>query len=178
MGLKELLAEIGKQVNQECLSKSYSGDGCRVYLTGVPSPRVIVNLECEFQQRKLSTKRCDYVLFYADAALNSLAVVLIELKSGTFKTSTVADQLKGAADFVKTEVFEELSAVANSALRTLKITCIPILFHGKGIDRFQLSELERTKVDFLNQNTGIKRSKCGQAKNLTSVLKTHFDFAR
>ena len=178
MGLKELLAEIGKQVNQECLSKSCNGDGCRVYLTGVPSPRVIVNLECEFEQRKLSMKRCDYVLFYADATQNSLAVVLIELKSGTFKTSTVTNQLKGVADFVKTEVFEKLSEVANSALRKLKITCIPILFHGKGIDRFQLSELERAKVDFLNQNAGIKRSKCGQARNLALVLTKDFDFAR
>ncbi len=145
MGLKELLAEIGKQVNQECLSKSCSGDGCRVYLTGVPSPRVIVNLECEFEQRKLSTKRCDYVLFYADATQNSLAVVLIELKSGTFKTSTVADQLKGAADFVKIEVFEKLSKVANSALRTLKITCIPILFHGKGLTGLNFTNLNVPK---------------------------------
>ena len=51
MGLKELLAEIGKQVNEECLSKSCRGDGGRVYLTGTPSTRIIVNLECEFEQQ-------------------------------------------------------------------------------------------------------------------------------
>ena len=66
MGLKELLEEIRKQMNQTCISRSCRGNGCRVYLTGVPSDRIIVNLECEFEQRKISTKRCDYVIFYAD----------------------------------------------------------------------------------------------------------------
>lgn len=67
MGVKELLTEISKQVNQKCISRNCSGDGCRVYLTGVPSPRVIVNLECEFEQRNINTKRCDYILFYVDS---------------------------------------------------------------------------------------------------------------
>ena len=170
MGLKELLAEIGKQINEECISKSCSGDGCRVYLTGTPSDRVIVNLECEFEQRKIDTKRCDYVLFCGNASQSNLIVALIELKSGTFKTPAVADQLQKGADFVA-EMFGKLPEKVNEALNTLEITCIPVLFHGKGIDRFQLRELERAKVRFLSRNTAIKRNKCGQAKNLASVLR-------
>ena len=170
MGLKELLAEIGKQVDQECISKSCSGDGCRVYLTGTPSDRVVVNLECEFARRKINTKRCDYILFCGNASQNDLVVVLIELKSGTFKTSTVTDQLQGGADFVA-EMFGKLPKAANAALSTLEITCVPALFHGKRIDRFELRELERAKIRFRSQNTAIKRSKCGQAKNLASVLR-------
>lgn len=170
MGLKELLAEIGKQVHEECISKSCSGDGCRVYLTDAPRNRVIINLECEFEQRKINTKRCDCVLFYEDTLQNSLVLVLIELKSGTFKTPTVTDQLQGAADFV-TEMFGKLPKAANAVLSTLEITCVPVLFHGKGIDRFQLRELERAKIRFLSQNSAIKRNKCGQAKNLASVLR-------
>ena len=170
MGLKELLTEIGKQVNEECLSKSCRGDGCRVYLTGTPSDRVIVNLECEFEQRKIDTKRCDYVLFCGNTSQSNLVVVLIELKSGTFKTPTVTDQLQRGADFV-TEMFGKLPKEANAALSTLEITCVPALFHGKRIDRFELRELERAKVRFLSRNTAIKRSKCGQAKNLASVLR-------
>ena len=170
MGLKELLAEIGKQINEECISKSCSGDGCRVYLTGTPSARVIVNLECEFEQRKIDTKRCDYVLFCGNASQSNLIVALIELKSGTFKTPAVADQLQKGADFVA-EMFGKLPEKVNEALNTLEITCIPVLFHGKGIDRFQLRELERAKVRFLSRNTAIKRNKCGQAKNLASVLR-------
>ncbi|MCY3741409.1 MAG: hypothetical protein OXH00_10350 [Candidatus Poribacteria bacterium] len=169
MGLKELLTEIEKQVHEECISKSCSGDGCRVYLTGTPSDRVIVNLECEFEQRKISTKRCDYVLFCGDASRGNLVVVLIELKSGTFKTSTVADQLQSGANFVS-EMFGKLPKEANAALNTLEITCVPTLFHGKRIDRFELRELERSKIRFRSRNTAIKRSKGGQAKNLASVL--------
>ena len=170
MGLKELLAEIGKQINEECISKSCSGDGCRVYLTGTPSDRVIVNLECEFEQRKIDTKRCDYVLFCGNASQSNLIVALIELKSGTFKTPAVADQLQKGADFVA-EMFGKLPEKVNEALNTLEITCIPVLFHGKGIDRFQLRELERAKVRFRSQNTAIKRRKCGEAKNLALVLR-------
>ena len=170
MGLKELLAKIEKQANDECLSRHCSGNGCRVYLTDAPRNRVIVNLECEFEQRKINTKRCDYVLFYEDTLQNSLVVVLIELKSGTFKTPTVTDQLQGAADFV-TEMFGKLPKEANAALSTLEITCVPVLFHGKGIDKFQLRELERAKIRFRSRSTAIKRSKCGQAENLASVLR-------
>ena len=170
MGLTELLTEIEKQVHEECISKSCSGDGCRVYLTGTSSNRVIVDLECEFDRRKTNTKRCDYILFCGNASQSNLVVALIELKSGTFKSPEVADQLQGGADFV-TEMFGKLPVRVNAALNTLEITCVPMLFHGKGIDRFQLRELERAKIRFLSQNTAIKRSKCGQAKNLASVLR-------
>ena len=170
MGIKELLTEIGKQVHEECLSKSCKDKGCRVYLTGTPSDRVIVNLECEFKQRKIDTKRCDYVIFCGDASQSNLVVVLIELKSGTFKTPIVTDQLQGAADFV-TEMFGKLPKEANAALSTLEITCVPALFHGKRIDRFELRELERAKIRFDSQKTAIKRRKCGEPKNLALVLK-------
>ena len=170
MGLKELLTEIERQVNDECLSTTCSGDGCRVYLTDVPTDRVIVNLECEFEQRKMRTKRCDYIIFCGDTSQNDLVVVLIELKSGGFKTSAVTDQLQGAADFV-TQVFGRLPKETHSVLSTLDIICIPTLFHGSGIGRFQLRELERAKVYFRSKNTAIQRRKCSEPRNLASVLK-------
>ena len=170
MGLKELLAEIGKQINEGCISKSCSGYGCRVYLTGTPSDRVIVNLECEFERRKISTKRCDYILFCGNASQKNLIVVLVELKSGTFKAPRVIDQLQGGANFV-TEMFGKLPKKANAALSTLEITCVPALFHGKRIDRFELRELELAKIRFLSQNPTIKRRKCREAKNLALILK-------
>lgn len=168
MGLKELFTEIRKQVNEECLSNSCSGDGCRVYLTDVPPGRVIVNLECEFESRKSNKQRCDYILFYNDKK-NKLVVVLIELKSGGFKALDVANQLQGGADFV-TEVFEKLPQPAAIALHSFKVTCIPVLFHGRGIDKSQRYKLERAKVNFRGETMGIKKNKCGQPRNLASVL--------
>ena len=170
MGLKELLAEIEKQINQACISTSCSGAGCRVHLTDVPSNKVIINLECEFERRSISTKRCDYILFCGDETRNRLTVVLIELKSGTFKALPVVDQLQGAADFVA-KIFAELPALATGALQSLEIRCIPVLFHGKGIDKSQRYKLERAKVRFHHQITAIQKGKCGQARNLASVLK-------
>ena len=152
MGLKELLAEIKQQVTQECISGSCSGDGCRVYLTEVPSDRVIINLECEFERRKIDTKRCDYIIFCEDDTQNGLSVILIELKSGTFKALPVVDQLQGAADFVA-EIFAELPTSATVALQSLEIRCVPILFHGKGIDKSQRYKLERAKIRFRSQKS-------------------------
>lgn len=169
MGLKELLVEIEKQVNQECINTSCSGAGCRVYLTDVPSDRVIIDLECEFERRSIDTRRCDYIILYGDDTQNRLAVVLIELKSGTFKALPVVDQLQGGADFVA-EVFSELSAPAMVALQSLEIRCIPVLFHGKGIDKSQRYKLERAKVRFRRQTAAIQKGKCGQGRNLASVL--------
>ena len=170
MGLNELLTEIEKLVNSDCISSSCSGDGCRVYLTDVPSDRIIINLECEFERRSIDTKRCDYIIFCGDAPQNRLTVVLIELKSGTFKTLPVVDQLQGGADFV-TEVFAELPTSAMVALQALEIRCIPVLFYGKGIDKSQRYKLERAKVRFRQQSPiGIQKAKCGQARNLASVL--------
>ena len=170
MGFKELLTEIGKQVNDECLSKSCKDQGCRVYLTDTPTDRIIVNLECEFKRRKKRTKRCDYIIFCGKTPYTNLLVILIELKGGGFKTPEITAQLQKGADFV-TEIFEELPEEVKSVLSTIEITCVPVLFHGKGIDRFQLRELERAKVRFSNQKPTIKRCKCSEPKNLSLVLK-------
>ncbi len=169
MGLKELLAEIEKQINQECINTSCSGAGCRVYLTDVPPDRVIIDLECEFERRSIDTKRCDYIIFCGDDTQSRLAVVLIELKSGTFKAPPVVEQLQGGADFVA-EVFAELSAPAMVTLQSLEIRCIPVLFHGKGIDKSQRYKLERAKVHFHRQTAAIQKGKCGQAGNLAAIL--------
>lgn len=168
MGLKELLAEIKKQVNQECISNSCSGDGCRVYLTDVSFERVIINLECEFESRKSNKQRCDYILFYSDRS-DKRVVVLIELKSGRFKALDVADQLQGGADFVA-DIFGKLPESLTIASQALEIVCLPVLFYGKGIDKSQRYKLERAKVRFRRQTVPIKKNKCGQARNLASVL--------
>lgn len=175
MAVQKLLTEIGNQVNQDCLSRKCSGDSCRVYLTGVPTPRVIVDLECEFEQRKINTKRCDYAIFFINVRQSSLEIILIELKSGTFKTPAIIDQLQNGVDFVNA-LLEKLREMPNTSLDEFEIKCIPVLFHGKGIDRFQLLQLERAGVRFQNRNIKIRRSKCGEAKNLALVLKKYFDF--
>ena len=130
--------------------------------------RVIVNLECEFESRKSSKQRCDYILFFKDNE-NKLVVVLIELKSGTFKALDVANQLQGGVDFV-TEVFGRLPKPAAVALRSLAVTCIPVLFHGRGVDKSQRYKLERAKIRLRRQTASIQKGKCGQARNLASVL--------
>ena len=49
--MNKTLTGIGNKVGEENLSQSCSGDGCRVYMTDVPSPRVIVDMEGVFKSR-------------------------------------------------------------------------------------------------------------------------------
>ena len=62
--MNKMLTGIGNKVGEENLSQSCSGDGCRVYMTDVPSSRVIVDMERVFRSRRLTGKRCDFVLFF------------------------------------------------------------------------------------------------------------------
>ncbi len=159
MIMSDVLSEIRKRVGEENLINSCSGRGCRVDMTGVPPERIVVDVDTAFPAHRSTGKRCDRILFYEDAAKNRLVVVLIELKSGTFKATNVFEQLQESIDFL-------LDFVPQSA----EITCIPVLFHGKGISKLQLKDINKTPVRFRNQKFPIRLNKCGAPKNLANVL--------
>ena len=159
MQLSKVLGEIRERVGVENLTHSCSGRGCRVDMTDIPGDRVVVDVDLAFKAHRRSGKRCDRILFYVNSEENHLVAVLIELKSGTFKATDVSEQLRGTAGFV-------------SALvpRNLKTTCIPVVFHGKGIHPAQRPRLKHLTVRFRDQESVIRLNKCGAPKNLAHVL--------
>lgn len=159
MQLSKVLDEIRERMGIENLTDSCSDRGCRVDMTDVPRDRIVVDVDMAFKAHQRTGKRCDRILFYIDTTENRLVVVLIELKSGTFKVTDVAQQLQGSANFVSSLV-----------PRNLKATCIPVVFHGKGIHAAQRSRFRGTKVHFRNKEFVVRRNKCSAPKNLANVL--------
>ena len=159
--MNKTLTSIGKKVGEVNLSRSCSRDGCRVYMTGVPSSRVIVDVERVFASRGMAGRRCDFVLFLQTAG-DVLVVVPVELKSGDADTSQVAEQLQAGAEFA-----------AGIVSNTLAPTFRPILFHGRGLHRKQLSELNRAKVRIQGVDFSIKIARCGRKCNLARALSPH-----
>ena len=157
--MSEVLSEIREQVGRDNLINSCSGHGCRVDMTGVPHERIVVNVDTAFPANQSAGKRCDRILIYEDTAKNRLVVVFIELKRGTFKATDVFEQLQGSVS-----LFSDLIP------QTLETTCIPILFHGKGVSKLQLKDINRTPVRFRNQRFPIRLKRCGAPKNLVDVL--------
>ena len=157
--MSDMLNEIRTRVGEENLTNSCSGRNCRVDLTDIPGNRVVVDVDLAFAAHARSGKHCDRILFYEHTPQNSLVVVLIEHKGGTFDSATnVAEQLQGGANFVKSFI--------SAGTKTI---CIPILFHGGGSHKVQRDKIKRLKVG-LTQKQPISLSKCGAPKNLANVL--------
>lgn len=157
--MSEVLSEIRERVGKDNLINSCSGRGCRVDMIGVPRERIVVNVDTAFPANQSAGKRCDRILIYGDTAKNRLVVAFIELKSGTFKATDVFEQLQGS-----------VGLVSDLIPQVLETTCIPILFHGKGVSKLQLKDINRTPVRFRNQRFPIRLKRCGMPKNLADVL--------
>ena len=163
--MNKALADIRTTVGEENLSRSCSGDGCRVYMTDVPSSRVIVDVERVFQSRGLAGKRCDFVLFL-QTARNALVIVPVELKSGHADTSQVAGQLQAGAEFAASIVRSVVSKPPAPIFR-------PVLFHGKKLHPKERNDLNRAKVRIQGVDLSIKTAHCGRPRNLAQALPPH-----
>ena len=157
--MSDVLNAIRTRIGEENLTKSCSGRNCRVDMTDIPSDRVVIDVDLAFEAHTSTGKHCDRILFYENIAQNSLVVVLIEHKGGTFDSATdIAQQLQGGANFAKSFIPADINTI-----------CIPILFHGGGIHRAQRDKLKRLKVG-LTQKQPIHLDKCGAPRNLANVL--------
>ncbi len=155
----EILSQIRKLIGEENLINSCSGSGCRVYLTDMPSERLIVDVDSVFDAHGHKGKRCDRFVLYCKPKDGILIVVLIELKSGDFKAREVFQQLQSSADFISGIIPEDWIT-----------ECIPILFYGKMPHKAQNIDLRKFEIHFRNKNKPIRRNKCGAPKNLVEVL--------
>ena len=161
MTMSNVFSRIRAQAGTENLSESCSRDGCRVYMTNVPSPRIVVDVDRASQAHGISGKRCDYILFFTSATRDTLVIVPMELKSGGFNASTASEQLQRGTELA--ERFTRNRIAVGSV-------CHPILFHGKRIHEKARKALNRAKVQFRGRQLTIKTARCGQPGNLANVL--------
>ena len=161
MATNKILGRIRTQVGTESLSGSCSRDGCRVYMTDVLSPRIVVDVDRASQVHEITGKRCDFILFFLGVAKDTLVMVPMELKSGGIDASTVSEQLQRGVEFAERFTPNRIE---------VGTVCHPVLFHGKSIHEKARKALNRAKVRFRGQQLTIKTARCGQPRNLANVL--------
>ena len=161
LNLSKGLTDIQKQASPDSLTKSCSGEGCRVYLTDIPRQKVVINVEKEFDARGDNRKRCDRLLFYENKTI--FVAVPIELKGrGKGDESDVLEQLKSGLEFAATLV------------PNLKETVyVPIVFTKSGIrSRSPKRQNRELKVKFKGKTLTVLTRRCGRKKNLANLLST------
>lgn len=90
----------------------------------VPSERVVVNLEHEFDVRGRTEKRCDRLLFFIHPAESNLVAAAIELKRGRAVESDVIEKTENSLKFI--------AQIAPVSIRA-QIIYTPVLFEGRGV---------------------------------------------
>lgn len=153
--LEDIVTQIGAAhliVNRNALTR----ENCRADLTGLPTDRVIVDMDAVFPSGRHGQKQCDYVLFFLNTSEDTCFAVPIELKRGTIKGARA--QLQQGADFA-----------ARYVPRRCKTICVPILFH-KGLSTFAHRALQKGKVRFRGANMTVETTRCNANRNLSAVL--------
>ena len=132
-------------------------------MTGMPSERVIVNLEHEFDLRKKTEKRCDRLLFFIHPAKNNLVAASIELKSGKAVESDVIEKLENSLNFTAP------NRTSFNACHKLPIS----LFYstGRGIKWTNPKGTKQPEVSVHGRAfANTDRGRCGRPRNLAGVL--------
>ena len=153
--LENIVTQIGAAhliVNRNALTR----ENCRADLTGLPTDRVVVDMDAVFPSGQHGQKQCDYVVFFLNTSEDTCFAVPIELKRGTIKGARA--QLQQGADFA-----------ARYVPRGYKTICVPILFH-KGLSTFAHRALQKRKVRFRGAKMTVETTRCDVNKNLAAVL--------
>ena len=130
-------------------------------MAGIPSERVVVNLEHEFDVRKRTEKRCDRLLFFIHPAESNLVAASIELKSGKAVESDVIEKTENSLKFV--------ARIAPVSIRA-QIIYTPILFEGRGVKWTNPKGIKQLKVFVHGKRLQILTGRCGRPQNLSGVL--------
>ena len=161
--LSKGLTHIQGQVSPNSITDECGGEKCKVYRTGLPRKRVVINVEKEFDARRDSRKRCDRLLFYRNAGKNTFVAVPIELKSGKADESDVREKLENSLKLAST--------VAPDRKESGETVYVPVLFHGRGINWTNPKRRQQFfKVNFQGKPLRILIGRCGRKRNLAELL--------
>lgn len=161
MNQSRVLSEFRARFNESSLIDSCSGEGCNVDMAEVPSERVVVNLEHEFDLRERTEKRCDRLLFFIHPAENNLVAASIELKRGKAVESDVIEKTENSLRFI--------TQIAPVSIRS-QIIYRPVLFEGRGVKWTNPKGARQLKVSVHGRRLQILTGRCGRPRNLAGAL--------
>lgn len=147
--MSEVVKSVSALVCNACLVTRCRKRGCTVSMKGVPVAHVAIDLDCDALGLGQDGKLCDYLFVGEDK--DTAWVAPIELKSGAFSGRQAAVQLQGGAD------------VADTLVPTLSsFRFVPVLAHGKRVDRRTLKALRSSKVKLRSQTRQPLLIRCGE----------------
>ena len=163
LNLNKGLADIRGKVRQESLTNTNacSEAGCTAHLDGMPTRRVVINVEKEFDLRKDNRGRCDRLLFYGHIAKKTFVAVPIELKGGRPRESDIRKQLESGLQFATT--------LAPHPRTSGKTVYVPVLFHERSINWASPKKRKQgLEVKFKGKTLKVLIGSCGG--NLAKLL--------
>ena len=159
MDIPEILDQVRSNVGHGNLAKSLVREKCSISMVDIPSQRVLIDVDLAFESLgRTQSKRCDYILFFGSTQ-DYLIAVPMELKRGTIHASDVANQLAGCVNFA-----------AELAPPGIQCWCVPLVVHGRSIDRHQRKILSARKIKFRKRSISIRTTSCNEEKNLANAL--------
>ena len=129
--------------------------GCRVRMTDVPEPRLIIDLDKPGSPAASNAKCCDYLVFVEDQH-GVVWVAPLELKRGKLHADQVARQLQSGAKVAE-------NRIAQSAAVTFR----PVAVTGSA-SIHERNTLKKNRVKFHGRLEPIRLMKCGTS--LAQVL--------
>lgn len=151
-----MLKEIERQIGDEYFVKKLKDSGCRVYFDKIQEDKLIFDVEEFCKIQKVGKKRCDFAVFIKNPN-EKFFCILIELKSGALKASTVFDQLRGGAVLIE-ENFADFD-----------FKLIPLVLVGNAV-KLEIENLKRVRVPFRGIKHSIALGKCNSKGNLNSAI--------
>ncbi len=146
-----LVLRARAKVDDRCIATQIRKEGCSVSLNGVPSDRLIVDLDEPGSPLGDAVTRCDYV-FIAEDGAGAGWMVPLELTTGPVDADKFARQLQAGA-----------SAAERVVPRSESVRFRPVAVYGGGSHIAQRRKLQRNdrKVSFHGVREPIRLMKCG-----------------
>lgn len=159
-----ILDDIQSIVGPENISNSCKESGCEAYMTDVPHPRLLIDLQSVYSRRRDSSPqtRCDFALFFLHPESEQLLTAAIELKNTRPDASKIIDQLNGGAKYIE-------SIIAPLSL-SYAPDCQPIVFHGQGIHKDQKRKIDKGRISFMGERLIITTARCNSPRNLANAI--------
>ncbi len=148
-----LIEHILKQIDDNCVATRMMKSGCRAYLTGVPASKVVIDFDKHGSPLATTQRRCDY-LVVTECENGNGRILVVELKKGTLKATSVLQQLQAGAVAAEKII---------SKTRAIRLDFQPIAVVGR-VDRHQHERLKRAPgVDFHGKRTAVRTLSCGSS---------------
>lgn len=158
--VNQLFCQVKSVFCGDALVASCSRDKCNVSTARLPNPLLIADVDSKCLTSKFSGKKPDFIVMCPDRVRNprQLIAIPLELKSGRFSPTEVAEQLQAGAEFLENHI-------------PLVESCRPILVGGlKDRVRQRRKKLNREKIQFRGRWLTILVARCGERRNLFRAL--------